>query len=149
MIDLHVEWYEPTYPPEVTGQQRGNSGVYLQDRYELQVLDSYGDPSLDSSEAGAIYSKRAPDRNAATAPTTWQSYDLVFRAARFDPSGNRTQQARVTVVWNGFVVHDDVTVDGPTGGGAAESALAGPIRLQDHGDPGANPRFRNIWLEPL
>ncbi|MDQ7906241.1 DUF1080 domain-containing protein [Phytohabitans sp. ZYX-F-186] len=146
---LHVEWYEPTYPADVTGQQRGNSGVYLQDRYELQVLDSYGDTTLDNSEAGSIYSRRAADRNAATAPQTWQSYEVVFRAARFDAAGNKVSPARVTIVWNGFVVHNDVAVDGPTGGGAAESALAGPIRLQDHGDAGANPRFRNIWLEPL
>ncbi|BCB90505.1 3-keto-disaccharide hydrolase [Phytohabitans suffuscus] len=105
--------------------------------------------ALDSSEAGAIHSRRAADRNAATAPQTWQSYDVVFRAARFDAAGGKVSPARVTVVWNGFVVHDDVAIDGPTGGGAEESALAGPIRLQDHGDPGANPRFRDIWLEPL
>ncbi len=146
---LHVEWLEPTYPSNVTGQARGNSGIYLQDRYELQVLDSYGDTTLANDEAGSIYSRRAPDRNAATAPETWQSYDIVYRAARFDGSGNRIAEARVTIVWNGFVVHNDVTIAGSTGGGAAESAAPGPIRLQDHGDAGANPRFRNIWLEPL
>ncbi|WP_443677203.1 family 16 glycoside hydrolase [Micromonospora phytophila] len=146
---LHVEWYEPNYPAEVTGQARGNSGVYLQDRYEIQVLDSFGDTTLDNSEAGAIYSKKAADSNAATAPETWQTYDITFRAARFDGAGNKTENARVTMLWNGTVVHNDVAINGPTGGGAAESAANGPIRLQDHGDPGANVRYRNIWIEPL
>ncbi|MFD0593284.1 family 16 glycoside hydrolase [Catellatospora coxensis] len=73
----------------------------------------------------------------------------MFRAARFDGSGNKTSDARVTVVWNGFVVHNDITINGPTGAGAPEGASGGPLRLQDHGDAGANPRFRNIWLEPL
>ncbi|GAA3767391.1 family 16 glycoside hydrolase [Micromonospora maritima] len=145
---LHVEWYEPTYPADVTGQQRGNSGIYLQDRYELQVLDSFGDSSLDNTEAGSIYGRKAADSNAATAPETWQTYDVVFRAARFD-GATKTENARVTVRWNGVLVHDDVPISGPTGGGAAESAAGGPIRLQDHGDPGANVRYRTIWIEPL
>ncbi|SBT65778.1 Glucose/arabinose dehydrogenase, beta-propeller fold [Micromonospora sediminicola] len=145
---LHVEWYEPTYPADVTGQQRGNSGIYLQDRYELQVLDSFGDTSLDNTEAGSIYGRKAADSNAATAPQTWQTYDVVFRAARFD-GATKTENARVTVRWNGVLVHDDVPISGPTGGGAAESAAGGPIRLQDHGDPGANVRYRTIWIEPL
>ena len=144
---LHVEWYEPTYPADVTGQQRGNSGVYLQNRYELQVLDSFGDTSLDFSEAGAIYSKKAADSNRATAPQTWQTYDIVFRAARFDAAGVKTEEARVTVVWNGTTVHNNVAINGSTGGGAAEGPAAGPIKLQDHGDAGANVRFRNIWIE--
>ncbi|MEH0939110.1 family 16 glycoside hydrolase [Micromonospora psammae] len=146
---LHIEWWQPTYPANVTGQARGNSGVYLQDRYEIQVLDSYGDTTLSDDEAGAIYDKRAPDSNAATAPETWQTYDITFRAARFDGAGNKTANARVTVVWNGTTVHNDVEIDGPTGGGAPEGPTAGPIRLQDHGDPGENPRYRNIWIEPL
>jgi hypothetical protein len=144
---LHVEWYEPTYPADVTGQARGNSGVYLQNRYELQVLDSFGDTSLDFSEAGAIYSKKAADSNRATAPQTWQTYDIVFRAARFNAAGTKTEEARVTVIWNGAMVHNNVAVNGSTGGGAAEGPTAGPIRLQDHGDPGANVRYRNIWIE--
>ncbi|GHJ44436.1 hypothetical protein Cs7R123_17780 [Catellatospora sp. TT07R-123] len=145
---LHVEWYEPLYPGSVTGQQRGNSGIYLQDRYELQVLDSYGDTALDNTEAASIYQKKAADRNAAGAPQTWQSYDITFRAARYSGT-TKTANARVTIVWNGIVVHNDVAIDGPTGAGAAEGASVGGIRLQDHGDAGENPRFRNIWLEPL
>jgi hypothetical protein len=146
---LHAEWYEPNYPPEVTGQARGNSGIYLQDRYELQVLESFGDTTPATNEAGSIYLKKAPDVNAATAPLTWQTYDITFRAARFDSAGKKTANARVTVVWNGVVVHNNVEIDGPTGAGDPENANPGSIRLQDHGDSGENPRFRNIWIEPI
>ncbi|MBN6039458.1 family 16 glycoside hydrolase [Amycolatopsis sp. 195334CR] len=147
---LHAEWLEPQYPPEVTGQARGNSGVFLQERYEVQVLDSFGDTTLAADEAGAIYSKRAPDSNRATAPNTWQSYDITFRAARFDGAGNKIANARVTVVWNGVVVHNDVEIDGITGGNSLpEGPSPESVLLQDHGDAGENPRFRNLWIEPL
>ncbi|GGY97362.1 hypothetical protein GCM10010365_14730 [Streptomyces poonensis] len=143
---LHVEFRVPLLPPEVTGQDRGNSGIFLQDRYELQILDSYGDTSLNTDEAGAIYLKKAPDVNAATAPETWQTYDIVFRAARFDDSGEKTADARVTVMWNGKKIHDDVALDGPTASGRSETPAAGAIRLQDHGN---KVRFRNIQVQPL
>ncbi|WP_211269076.1 family 16 glycoside hydrolase [Saccharothrix syringae] len=146
---LHLEFWLPDLPPDVTGQQRANSGVYLQDRYELQILDSYGKNPLAADDAGGIYLKRAASPNAATAPRTWQTYDVTFRAARFDGAGVKTENARVTVVWNGVTVHRDFAVDGPTGAGAPEAPTAGPLRLQDHGDPGENVRFRNIWVEPL
>ncbi|CCK26932.1 PA14 domain-containing protein [Streptomyces davaonensis JCM 4913] len=146
---LHAEWLEPNYPSDVTGQQRGNSGVYLQERYEIQVLDSYGDTTLTSNEAGGIYSKRAADRNMATAPGTWQTYDITFRAARYNSDGKKVDDARVTVKWNGEVVHKDVAIDGVTGGSIEEGPSPASIRLQDHGDPGENPRFRNIWIEPI
>lgn len=100
---------------------------------------------LAANEAAAIYTKKAADLNAATAPETWLTYDIVFRAARFDAAGQKTEDARITVVWNGRKVHDDVAVDGPTGGGETESAAAGAIRLQDHGN---KVRFRNVWIEP-
>ncbi|MEU9554236.1 family 16 glycoside hydrolase [Streptomyces fumanus] len=143
---LHVEFRVPALPPEVTGQDRGNSGIYLQDRYELQILDSYGDTTPATDEAGALYQKKAPDLNAATAPGTWQTYDIVFRAARFDDTGRKTADARVSVVWNGKKVHDDVALDGPTAAGRAESPAAGAIRLQDHGN---TVRFRDIRIRPL
>ncbi|MFI8184251.1 family 16 glycoside hydrolase [Actinacidiphila glaucinigra] len=143
---LHAEFRVPKLPDDVTGQDRGNSGIYLQDRYELQILDSFGVEQLASNEAASIYNKKAADLNAATAPETWQTYDVVFRAARFDAEGDKTDDARITVVWNGKKVHDGVAVDGPTGGGDAESAAAGAIRLQDHGN---KVRFRNLWIEPL
>jgi hypothetical protein len=146
---LHAEWYQPDYPPEVTGQARGNSGVYIQERYEIQVLESFGvtPPAIDG--AGAIYTKKAPDINAARPPGTWQTYDIVFRAARFDSDGVKVADARVTLWWNGRLVHDDVAIDGKTGAGQPEGPAPGPIRLQDHRDPGENPRFRNVWIERL
>jgi len=146
---LHVEFMVPQFPPDVTGQRRGNSGVYLQERYEIQVLDSFGDTTPANNEAGGIYSKRAPDSNQATAPGTWQTYEITFRAARFNASGVKTENARATVVWNGVTVHNDVEINGGTGGGIPESALPGSIRLQDHFDPGPNVRYRNIWIEPI
>ena len=144
---MHVEWYEPDYPPSVTGQARGNSGVYIHESYELQVLESYRRPP-ELNGAGAIYLKKAPDVNAARPTRTWQTYDIEFHAARFDSSGRKVENARITVWWNGTLVHDNVAIDGPTGLGKPE-APTGKIKLQDHGDPGANPRFRNIWLERL
>ncbi|MFB6726325.1 family 16 glycoside hydrolase [Kribbella sp. NPDC056345] len=144
---LHVEWYEPSYPPEQTGQARGNSGVYLQERYEIQVLESAGQPTANNI-AGAIYNKKAADANVGTPSGTWQTYDITFRAARYDAAG-KVDNARATVVWNGTAVHNDVAIDGGTGGGIAETSAPAGIRLQDHNDPGDNPRFRNIWIEPI
>ena len=144
---LHIEFWIPNLPPEITGQARGNSGIYLQDRYELQVLDSFNDTTLANNECGAFYLVRAPDSNRATAPETWQTYEITFRAARFNGT-TKTENARATVVWNGVTVHNNVEIPGSTGGGAAESAALGPIRLQDHGDAGANVRYRTIWIEP-
>ncbi|MDT0528886.1 family 16 glycoside hydrolase [Micromonospora sp. DSM 115977] len=145
---LHVEFWLPNLPPDVTGQARANSGIYLQDRYELQVLDSFGDTTPANDEGGAIYGKIGPSVNAAGAPETWQTYDVTFRAARFDSAGVKTENARVTVVWNGVTVHDNAVINGPTGNGAPEGPSVGPIRLQDHGDPGLNVHYRNIWVEP-
>jgi Domain of Unknown Function (DUF1080)/PA14 domain/Carbohydrate binding module (family 35) len=143
---LHVEFRVPLLPPDVTGQARGNSGVYLQERYEVQILDSYGDTTLADNEAGAIYTKKAPDVNMATAPETWQTYDIVFRAARYDAAGTKIENARVTVRWNGRVVHDDFAIDGVTGGSIPEAPSTGSIRLQDHGN---TVQFRDIWIQPL
>jgi 3-keto-disaccharide hydrolase/PA14 domain-containing protein/carbohydrate binding protein with CBM35 domain len=143
---LHVEFKVPQLPPDVTGQNRGNSGVYLQERYEVQILDSYGDTTLADNEAGAIYTRKAPDVNAARPPETWQTYDIWFHAARYDAAGTKTADARVTVVWNGKVVHRDYAIPGVTGGSIAEGPSTGAIRLQDHGNA---VQFRDIWIQPL
>jgi glucose/arabinose dehydrogenase len=142
---LHVEFKVPLLPADVTGQNRGNSGVYQQERYEIQILDSYGDPTLDNNEAGSIYTVKAPDVNAAKPAEQWQSYDITFRAARYDEAGAKTENARVTLVWNGRKVHDNVEIPAGTGGNIPEGPATGAIRLQDHGN---KVQYRNVWIEP-
>jgi hypothetical protein len=146
---MHAEWYQPEHADDVTGQARGNSGVYIQERYEVQVLESFGIDPPATNDAASIYLKKAPDVNAATPMGTWQTYDIAFRAARFAPDGTKTEDARLSLWWNGQLVHDDVAIDGKTGNGRDEGPAPGHIRLQDHGDPGLNPRFRNVWIERL
>ncbi|MGD0090516.1 MAG: SUMF1/EgtB/PvdO family nonheme iron enzyme, partial [Planctomycetota bacterium] len=140
---LHVEFWVPQYPAAVKGQERGNSGVFLQGRYEIQILDSYGlHPQND--DCGAIYGLKAPDKNACTKPETWQAYDVLFHAARFDDAGKKTQNARVTIHQNGVPIHNDVELAKSTDGMQPEAASPGPIGLQEHG---GKVRFRNIWIE--
>ncbi len=141
---LHLEFMTP-HMPEARGQGRGNSGVYLQDRYEVQVLDSFGLPPKDN-EVGGIYTVAVPKVNASLPPGQWQTYDMLFRAPRLDAAANVTRPATVTILLNGVVIHDNVTIPRSTGGGAPGSAALGPIRLQDHGNP---VRYRNIWALEL
>jgi hypothetical protein len=141
---LHLEFLVP-FAPEASGQARGNSGVYLQGRYELQVLDSFGLEGREN-ECGALYGQRRPDLNMALPPLRWQTYDVDFRAARFGDDGRRVAPARVTVLHNGVEIHRDVALPGPTAGGDAEGPGPGPIHLQDHRSP---VRYRNVWVQPL
>lgn len=141
-VKIHLE-FMPPYMPDAKGQARGNSGVFVMDNYEVQVLDSYGLPKLEVGDCAALYSKKVPDKNAAKPPAQWQTYDIHFTAPRFDASGKKTANARITVYWNGEKVHDDVELDGPLPGGSGEKPEGGGIRLQDHGNP---VRFRNIWV---
>jgi hypothetical protein len=141
---LHVEFMPPSMP-EASGQAKGNSGVFVMDNYEVQVLDSFGLPTIGVGDCAALYSKKTPDKNAAKPPAQWQTYDIEFKAPKFDASGKKTANARITVVWNGEKVHDDVELEGPLPGGTGEKPEGGGIRLQDHGNP---VRYRNIWVVP-
>ena len=115
----------PQHPDTDKGQARGNSGVYLQDRYEIQILDSFGlEPKAD--DCGAIYGKKAPLTNACRKAGEWQSYDVGFKAARFDAAGKKIANARASVWQNGLKIHDDVEIDGPTVRRPARDARARP-----------------------
>jgi hypothetical protein len=139
---LHVEFFIPPMP-EKEGQARSNSGVYLQGRYEVQVLDSYGQ-TIELNSCGALYSIAKPRANACKPPGEWQTYDIMFRAARTQPD-KPVEPARVTVFHNGVMIHDNRELPTVTPGGLDNRAnvTSGPILLQDHGDP---VRYRNIWL---
>lgn len=138
---LHAEFKTP-YMPYARGQARGNSGFYLQKRYEVQVLDSFGlEP--EKNEAGGLYKFKAPDLNMSFPPLSWQTYDIHFTAAKFDDSGHRTAKARITVWHNGVPIHNNVELENKTGGGSQEGPQALPILFQNHGNP---VEFRNVWL---
>jgi len=140
-FSMHVEFRTP-YMAQARGQARGNSGIYIQKRYEVQILDSFGLRGADN-ECGALYKQRPPLLNMSFPPLIWQTYDMDFTAARFDAAGEKTANARITVRHNGVVIHDNVEITGKTGGGAVEGADPAPIRLQDHGNL---VHFRNIWV---
>jgi hypothetical protein len=139
---LHVEFRVP-YVPKAKGQGRGNSGVYVQGRYEVQVLDSYGLVSKNN-DCGGIYEVAAPLVNACKAPTVWQTYDIEFQAPPCE-GGKRAGPAVMTVYHNGVKIHDHVkiNVDNTRAGLGGDVCEPGPIMLQDHGNP---VQFRNIWL---
>lgn len=140
---LHVEFRVPYEPQTGPGQGKGNSGVYLQGRYEVQILDSYGLASKNN-DCAAIYEVAAPKVNVCKAPTVWQSYDIEFTAPVF-AGGKKTEPARMTVYHNGVKVHDNVAipVDNTRAGMGGDPATPGPIMLQDHGHP---VQYRNVWL---
>ncbi|MFZ2053746.1 MAG: DUF1080 domain-containing protein [Candidatus Aminicenantales bacterium] len=146
---LHIEWAAPV-EVKGEGQERGNSGVFLMDMYEVQVLDSYNNRTYADGQAAAIYGQYPPLINACRKPGEWQSYDIVFRCPRFDAAGKLLQAARMTAFHNGVLVHDNVELTGPTAHKARPQYKAHadklPISLQDHGNP---VRYRNIWLREL
>jgi hypothetical protein len=143
-VRLHLEFQVPATATSEAHEDRGNSGVYLQGRYEVQILDSFG---LDAGtvDCGAVYGVQAPAVNEAFPPGVWQSYDIVFRAPTWD-GGTKAAPARLTVVWNGSTVQDGTEVPGSTRLGDPEAPGDGPIRLQDHWN---KVRYRNVWLQPL
>jgi hypothetical protein len=146
---LHVEWQAPA-PPVGKGQDRGNSGVFLMGRYEVQVLDSYESTTYPDGQAAALYGQYPPLVNACRPPGVWQVYDIVFEAPRFDAKGQLLRKARATVLHNGVVVQHATELMGPTTHKARPPYAAHPDRLplslQDHDHP---VRYRNIWIREL
>jgi hypothetical protein len=141
----HVEFMTPFVPNE-SGQARGNSGVYLQGRYEVQVLDSFGEkPKWDY--CGGIYKVAAPIVTASLPPLQWQTYDITFYAPKFDASGKKVKNAEVTIVQNGITIHDKLVLPDVTPGGVSDKeAPVGVLMLQDHHN---DVKYRNIWVKPL
>jgi hypothetical protein len=140
---LHVGFQVLAEPDREPGL-RGNSGVYLQQRYEIQILDSSeGAPRIDG--CGALYRQRPADVNAARPAGQWQDYWIAFQGARFDDAGQKTANARISVVHNGILTHDGVELTAKTGAGQAEGPEALPLLLQDHGSVA---RFRDVWILP-
>jgi len=132
---LHIEFWLPLEPKE-RGQGRANSGVYLADNYEVQVLDSFGLMET-SGDCGSFYNIARPRVNASLPPEIWQTYDITFRAARMDASGKVTELPRVTVIHNGVKIHDNLEIP------MNRHRAKGPLQLQDHGH---KIQFRNVWV---
>jgi hypothetical protein len=149
-FQLHIEWATPSV---VVGnsQGRGNSGILFNGVYEVQVLDSYQNPTYPDGQAGALYGQTPPLVNASKPPGEWQSYDIIFESPRWDQQGNLTKKAAVTVIHNGVVLHHRRELQGTTphrqnGNYNRRHAPEVFIQLQDHGNP---MRFRNIWLRSI
>lgn len=149
---LHLEWATPA-KVKGQGQGRGNSGVFLMGRYEVQILDSHNNKTYPDGQAGALYGRNKPLVNASLPPGEWQSYDIIFHRPLFDKDGKVKRKATFTVLHNGVLIQDHVFLSGGTAWRGPHSvsdyaphADALPIMLQDHGNP---VRFRNIWIRPL
>ena len=139
---IHIEFRLP-YQPHDRGQARGNSGIYLQGRYEVQMLDSFGLEGKDN-ECGGIYTIKDPDVNMCFPPLAWQTYDIDFVAAKFDAEGNMIEEPKITVRHNGVLVHKNVALPKSTTASPNKpGASPGPVYLQNHGNP---VRYRNIWV---
>jgi hypothetical protein len=148
-VQLHIEWATPD-PPHGTGQDRGNSGVFLMGQFEIQVLDSYRADTYADGQAGAIYGQYPPLANASRPPGQWQTDDVAFRRPRFDAAGALAEPARVTVFQNGILVQNNEEPFGPTSWlkwlPYTDEGGRGPIALQDHDHP---VRYRNVWVREL
>ncbi len=148
-MQLHVEWRTPTDTKGFDGQNRGNSGIFLQERYELQVLDSYSNPTYANGQAASIYKQAVPRVNASRAPGQWQAYDIIWKAPRFSPGGGLASPARITVLHNGVLVQDDTVLAGKTeyiGAPSYSPHGCAPLSLQEHA---SKVSYRNIWVREL
>lgn len=144
-FSLHIEFWIP-YLPEKQGQSRGNSGIFLQGRYEIQILDSFENDTYPDGMCGALYKAAAPFFSMSTPPETWQAYDIDFFSPRVDSQGKVIEKGRITVVHNGQVILENVEFEKGTGSaGKKQQGIPGPIRLQDHG---SQVRFRNLKIKP-
>src|SRR5262249_49206195 len=149
-VKLHVEFWLPLMP-KATGQGRANSGVFVNGRYEVQVLDSFKNDTYANGSVGALYGLIAPDKEAQQKairpPEQWNTYDITCRPPRVDMKGKVTEKGRITVELNGVAIIKDGTFDRVTGAALdSKPASPGPLLLQDHG---CKVRYRNIWLQPL
>lgn len=148
-VQLHIEWATPSVV-KGEGQERGNSGVFLMERYEVQVLDSYQNETYYHGQAGSVYKQYPPLVNASRKPGEWQTYDIIFHAPRFDEMGKVVDRARMTVLHNGVLIQNNVEVYGLTYHDRAPVYIAHApqesLALQDHGNP---VRYRNIWIRRL
>jgi len=148
-IQLHIEWRTPA-EIEGSGQGRGNSGVFLQKIYEVQVLDSYENETYVNGQAGAVYKQHIPLVNACKPPGEWQAYDIIFTAPRFNENGTLFSPARVSVLHNGVLIQNNVTIQGTTENVGLPNynpfKTVQPISLQDHSNPVS---YRNIWVREL
>lgn len=147
-IQLHIEWRAPSVV-KGEGQGRGNSGIFLQERYELQVLDSYESQTYSNGQAGAIYKQTMPMANANRKPGEWQAYDIVYTAPRFSENGRVIVPAYITVFHNGVIVQNHTQIQGPTEYKGLPVYIQhgkASLKLQDHGDLVS---YRNIWVREL
>lgn len=148
-VQLHVEWRIPELDAKFVDQDRGNSGVFLQQFYEVQVLDSYENKTYNNGQAGSLYKQHIPLANATKPAMQWQSYDIIYTAPRFSKNGTVISQARMTILHNSVLIHNNVSLVGPTiyiGAPAYEAHGDLPIYLQDHDHEVS---YRNIWLREL
>ncbi len=150
-FQLHLEWM---VPENITGsgQVRGNSGVYLQGMYEVQILDCYNNETYVNGMTGSIYKQKAPTANVMRKPGEWNVYDIIYTSPEFNEDGTYKTQPKVTVIQNGCVIVNDFDILGTTeyiGFPRVVKHGDGPILLQSHGDPSEPISFRNIWLRPL
>lgn len=150
-FQLHIEWCVPE-GIEGTSQARGNSGVFLQNKYEIQILDCYENETYVNGQTGSVYKQTPPLANAMRKPGEWNVFDIIYSAPVFRKDGTYRVPPRVTVIQNGVVIQDNTTILGTTeyiGFPKVVEHGAGPIRLQSHGDKSAPISFRNIWLREL